>query len=752
MNIAARFASLSVRVKLVLGLGVAALVLMIVAAFAISRYLESAEPVAGQLMRTVTAERANALSAGVNALVTAVQGFAQNETLQQHFTTLNTGTTEGVAYVAVRLAARDFVNANANIREVTYLTIYGAPLVTVQQGVSESPLHPVDHEALIREPITSGLHIGPLITEPEPRLDVLVPLDYAGARVGFLYFDVDPSRGPVSTVPGVYDALRPINTQAGQIFFYLVDQNSRVQSPFSEPVVTTEETRAAARALGSRAGASPTELLSPIINRRVLTYVSVVGNLGRRIVAETRAVQIASAPIEASPFLIQMGLYLVGAGIVLVGVWYFYEMTVIVPIRRLTQIAARAAQGQDIAEMETPAQNDEIGVLAQSFNSITELARQDIRALEARIAQRTRDIEATRDIAQFISSIRDLDALLSEVIELIRTRFPDVYHAQVFLLDPTRQYAVLRVSTGDAGKALLARGHRLPVGSQSVIGRATADGEAVVALDTSTSNVHRANELLPDTRAELALPLRTRDGIIGALDLQSRRPESFSDSDVRLFQSVADELAIAITNARLFEESQARLSEIEDLNRRLLGEAWQGYAASRRIRQGVKTGPETWSELQRQAVERRDLVERIENDLVVFAVPVILRDQIFGAVEWMVGRQNYNENIRLLARELADRLAVSADNARLLEHTQRLAYRERLVSDIAGKLVQQLDVSQVLQTAVRELGLALQAPQTTIRLTLAQESAEIVTEALPQGGEDSPEAPDTVGMKLEGTR
>jgi GAF domain-containing protein len=215
---------------------------------------------------------------------------------------------------------------------------------------------------------------------------------------------------------------------------------------------------------------------------------------------------------------------------------------------------------------------------------------------------------------------------------------------------------------------------------------------------------------------------------------------------------MADELAIAITNARLFEESQARLSEIEDLNRRLLGEAWQGYAASRRQGQGGAAATQAWSELQRQAIARRDLVERAESDMVTFSVPVILRDQIFGAVEWSVSRQNYNENVRLLARELADRLAVSADNARLLEHTQRLAYRERLVSEIAGKLVQQTDVSRVLQTAVKELGLALQAPQTTIRLTLAQQTAEMVTDAPSQEDAGHPEAPDAVEVKLEGTR
>jgi GAF domain-containing protein/HAMP domain-containing protein len=752
MNITARIASLSVRTKLILGLLIAALVLLAVAAFSVSRYLESAEPIVGQLMRTATGERANALSAGVNSLVNGANRLAKDQAIQNAFGILNTNPAAGQATNQLLFAMQTLMDANDNFRQISYVTGTRRVAVSLKQEGDETPLATVDVDALLRQPALEGVHISRLITSPEPLLEMLVPLYRANEGIGHLYINVDPSKGPASTVPGIYDALRPLNTQAGEIFLYLVDHNGEIESPFAAPVVINEETRAAARSLGSRVGASPGEYLSPIINRRVLGVVVGVGSMGRRLVAEARAVEIGAAPIEASPFLTQMGLSLAGAGVGLFAVWYFYEMTVIVPIRRLTEVAARAAQGQNVAEMDLPEQNDEIGTLAQSFYSITELARQDIRALESRIAQRTRDIEATRDIAQIISSIRDLDGLLTEVVELVRERFSDVYHAQVFLLDQTRQYAVLRVSTGEAGKALLARGHRLAVGSQSVIGRATADGEPVVALDTSTSSVHRANELLPDTRAELALPLRTRDGIIGALDLQSKRPESFSDSDVRLFQSMADELAIAITNARLFEESQARLSEIEDLNRRLLGEAWQGYAASRRQGQGGAAATQAWSELQRQAIARRDLVERAEPDMVTFSVPVILRDQIFGAVEWSVSRQNYNENVRLLARELADRLAVSADNARLLEHTQRLAYRERLVSEIAGKLVQQTDVSRVLQTAVKELGLALQAPQTTIRLTLAQQTAEMVTDAPSQEDAGHPEAPDAVEVKLEGTR
>ncbi|MFN7210614.1 MAG: hypothetical protein ACK4P1_09520, partial [Aggregatilineales bacterium] len=137
-----------------------------------------------------------------------------------------------------------------------------------------------------------------------------------------------------------------------------------------------------------------------------------------------------------------------------------------------------------------------------------------------------------------------------------------------------------------------------------------------------------------------------------------------------------------------------------------------------------------WSELQLRAYYSGERQERIEAETVTFAVPVALRGQRFGAVEWTVPRAAYNENMRLLARELAARLAINADNARLLEQSQRLAERERLVNTITERLSRQTSVEQVLQVAIRELGQALRLPQTSIQL-----AAQIAPESLEESEE-----------------
>ncbi|NJL92839.1 MAG: GAF domain-containing protein [Anaerolineae bacterium] len=164
-------------------------------------------------------------------------------------------------------------------------------------------------------------------------------------------------------------------------------------------------------------------------------------------------------------------------------------------------------------------------------------------------------IQTSTLVSQRIFTRLDLETLLAETVEQIRARFSDIYHAQVFLIEGERT-ARLRASTGEVGQQLIARQHALEVGSQSVIGRVTQSGQMVLVNDTSQDPVHRVNELLPETRTELALPLRSRHGIIGALDVQSTRLNAFSSEDMEALQLLADQIAIAVDNARLFTEAQ----------------------------------------------------------------------------------------------------------------------------------------------------------------------------------------------------
>ncbi len=398
--------------------------------------------------------------------------------------------------------------------------------------------------------------------------------------------------------------------------------------------------------------------------------------------------------------------------------WFNLHVTIQRPLADIQAGVQRLANGALGEQFSVERGGGEIGKLARAANQLNARLETDSQAVEQLVAERTRGLEAARSIGGLLLTLRDTQEISDRAIALIEERFPAVYHAQVFLIDERRIDAVLRASTGEAGQRLLARNHRYEVGSRGVIGQVTARAEPVIAIDTQFGENPNAEALLPETRAELALPLRTSEGMIGALDLHSRQPGAFSEADVRLFTSIADQLSIALLNARVFQESQAALRDIEALNRMLFSSAWETFIeAQRRRPESIAGERAALSELQREAIRTRTLVEQAEGDQVRFAAPIILRTQVLGAVEWEMRRADYTEETRILATELANRLALAADNARLLDETRRAAEREHLINTISNKISQQADVAGVLQTAVRELGQALPVTQMSIRLT-----------------------------------
>jgi GAF domain-containing protein len=393
--------------------------------------------------------------------------------------------------------------------------------------------------------------------------------------------------------------------------------------------------------------------------------------------------------------------------------------TLWLPFQALRSGIERAANANFSQPIRIGRQTDELSSVSLTMNRLSAELERNFTDLEQSIAQRTRELETARDIGTALATIHDVNSIANYIVTLITERFPPIYHTQVFLNDSRRIVAVLVASTGEVGRQLLQRGHQLEIGSRSIIGQVTAHGEAIVALDTQRDSVHKPNELLKDTRSELALPIRTREGVIGALDLQSRQPNAFAESEIKLFQSIADQLGIAIENARLLEASQDRLRQIEELNSLLLLETWQNYGRSR-VRRGAASlvaDERALSPLQQEAIRARSLIEQVGADNVTLAVPIMLRGEPIGAVEWVIRRIDYTESTRVLATELVDRLAIAADNVRLIESSQQIAQRERVLNNITGTITQQTDMARILQAAVRELGQALPSTRTRIQLT-----------------------------------
>ncbi|TLN26669.1 GAF domain-containing protein, partial [bacterium] len=164
------------------------------------------------------------------------------------------------------------------------------------------------------------------------------------------------------------------------------------------------------------------------------------------------------------------------------------------------------------------------------------------------------------EIARDTSGLLDLEVLLKNAVNLVLDRF-GFYHASIFLIDPLGEDAILRESTGDAGARMMSIGHKLAVGSTSIVGQATSRSESLVVNEVRRYENYYPNPLLPDTRAEMALPLKMGSRVLGALDVQSNKVNAFSDEDVHTLQILADQLAIAIINAELYTSAQETLAQ-----------------------------------------------------------------------------------------------------------------------------------------------------------------------------------------------
>ncbi|MBN1965859.1 MAG: GAF domain-containing protein [Anaerolineae bacterium] len=580
---------------------------------------------------------------------------------------------------------------------------------------------------------------------PEPRTGVLmlegvIPVHDFGELVGYLVFTLDTEQ--LITAPLEEGSSGPEAFYDTQ-YVYLLDADgwllteTQGAAPFSQqvPLETNLDTAGHYTPRYDRVwGDEPIRVLGNYVTN---------DQLGWTVVAEIRYDDVVD-PLVADLLGFSVPILAI---VLLVGGLLLYTMTrqMVDPLSELTRTAEQIAAGDLDLTLEHTDRRDEIGSLRNAVVIMTDALRSAIAELERRVQARTRDIELVTVIGREASSLRDIHTLLQHTVDQIIDNFPLIYHAQVFLIDDTGEFADLTVSTGAPGRELLRRGHRLSVGSVSVIGRVTEIGQTVIARDTSTSRVHQRNEFLPDTRAEMALPLRSGDQIIGALDVQSKAADAFTPEEQRTFEALAAQLAIAIDNARRFTATSRRAAEVESLYRMLTRANWQellGLAQRQGFLDasaGLSSEDTTrWSEWQRAAMIQQKPVfsPELPEGGRILAVPILTRGEVLGAVEWHLTDTEVNENTRLMAEQLTERLATTLETVRLLERSEQLAQREQLLNRISSRLMAEPNVHLILDTAVHELAAILQTPQVSIQLRPTTNSG-------PTNGDRTPEAPST---------
>lgn len=357
--------------------------------------------------------------------------------------------------------------------------------------------------------------------------------------------------------------------------------------------------------------------------------------------------------------------------------------------------------------------------------------------LERANAELTKQVTRLQTTLHLINSILPHvvhpDDLSSHIVELLHEKL-DLYYVGLFLSDEAEQVAVLSSGAGHLGRRAVAPGHRVRITPAQPLGWCILNAQPRLVSDAK-----QVTPLIPHAQSELALPLRSRGLVLGALSLQSADRNFFSQDDIPALQIMADYIAIAIDNARIFAEMRAKLEELEELRRQQMETVWSRFLSTygapfyERTRPDLPSLGEALPSEVEQAMVSRDIVIDTGNGAgpATLVVPISLREIAIGALglQKTDGHREWSADEIALIEAIADQMALAIENARLLEETRRLAERERLISEITARIRASAQVETILRTAVAELGRALRASEGVVQLTTSSLTEE--KEAVP---------------------
>jgi GAF domain-containing protein/HAMP domain-containing protein len=336
------------------------------------------------------------------------------------------------------------------------------------------------------------------------------------------------------------------------------------------------------------------------------------------------------------------------------------------PIVRLTAVAEKVASGDLLAQAQVET-GDEIGTLATTFNTMTAKLRESIGTLEQRVAERTQNLELAAEVGRSVSQVRALDVMLQDACELIQKEFA-LYYVQVYLTDPSQTALQLQAGTGEVGAQLRERGHSLKLNTSSINGRAALEKRTMVISDTAESATFRPNELLPDTRGEMAVPLIVGEKVVGVLDMQSGQPGVLNEEVLPAFEALAGQLAVAIQNATLVAEAQEARAEVEAQARRLVRTGWSEHLDA------IHKPEHLGFVFDRNEVTPLDEADELPDENRAVSAPISLTGEMLGSLVVELDDENKNEQTSELVNIVAHQVAQQIENLRLLENAERFRY------------------------------------------------------------------------------
>ena len=376
--------------------------------------------------------------------------------------------------------------------------------------------------------------------------------------------------------------------------------------------------------------------------------------------------------------------------LVAIAMLYFIKQRMIPlvePYMTVSKEAEQIASGQSRPLSNTPSPTDrEAFPITAALSTLSGQIQDLTLELANRETRHNRDMQIITNIGRETATLYEIDILMQRSIELICNEL-GFYHAQVFLVDDAGLNAVLVQSRGEAGQQLLAQRHQLPIGSGSIIGTVTSKGTPVIVNDTASSvALHGFNPLLPNTRAEMALPLTIGSDIIGAIDIQSTEPNVFHDEDLPTFQLIADQLAVAIYNAQLRNQTNQRIDQINQLNRQLTRQAWTEAEDS--------LGLDISYTYNLMDIDKADSSELAKGNI---AAPITIRGEVIGSLNASPPEGlSFSDGDHAIVRGVADRVALAIENARLFQETQVTLSETEILYELSGKLSESVSYDDII--------------------------------------------------------
>jgi GAF domain-containing protein len=385
---------------------------------------------------------------------------------------------------------------------------------------------------------------------------------------------------------------------------------------------------------------------------------------------------------------------------------------------------------------------NEFGRAQQRAQGVLDALQNEKITLEQRVEKRTEDLasanrvneyrarmfQAIAQVTRAIISTQNLQDLLPQITQAISEYF-GFYHVGIFLINTSGEYAVLSAANSEGGQKMLEHGHKLRVGQTGIVGYVAGSAKPRIALDTGADVIYFNNPDLPQTRSEMALPLVQAGGqIIGVLDIQSTEPNAFNREDIEFLITLADQVSMAITNARLYEETQKSLLEANMLYQQNLLTGWRKFSQTQQIA-GVRRAGMT-ADLYANSIELPGAKEVIDTGLAYInyeknaemTLPIKLRGEVVGMLNVKAdGERKWTDDEMDIINAIVDRAAISIENARLLTESRMAAEKEHAISEISTRISASTQIETILKTAVRELGSQIGNAQVSVEIGNSEE-------------------------------